>query len=194
MWAEMLANLIKKGIKNIITMKNTQNTQTEMKEKLSAISYEDDLTVDPETRLTPHFKLKEFIVSGTAIKHNLDNNPSIEEVGRLQALAENVLEPLRRNFGAIRITSGYRSSKVNYLVGGSRTSQHLYGEAVDIFCGSTEKGRKYYQYILEHCEFDQMLLEFKGGRFPKLHCLHVSYRSDRGTNRKRCLSHYPVTK
>lgn len=59
--------------------------------------------------LSPHFALGEFTKSGTAIKHGVDNTPhDIIVVVRLTTLCEKILEPLRRQFGAIRITSGYR--------------------------------------------------------------------------------------
>lgn len=59
--------------------------------------------------LSPHFALGEFTKSGTAIKHGVDNTPhDIIVVVRLTTLCEKILEPLRKEFGAIRITSGYR--------------------------------------------------------------------------------------
>lgn len=158
----------------------------------SEINYEVEQLPDLEMQLSEHFKLKEFVRSATAIRHNLDNIPAMEETERLKALCQNVLEPLRKRFGVIRITSGYRSYQVNELVGGSRTSQHMFGEAADIYCGSTEIGRKYYDFIRQNCEFDQMLLEFSGGQRKHIHCLHVSFKSDRGKNRNRCVSYYPV--
>ena len=81
----------------------------------------------PTTQLTQHFSLREFIISATAIRHGIDNTPSEETVARLKALCDNVLEPLRRRFGRIRITSGYRSPSVNAKVGGVATSQHTLG-------------------------------------------------------------------
>lgn len=54
--------------------------------------------------LSPHFALGEFIKSGTAMKNGVDNTPhDIIVVVRLTTLYEKILEPLRRQFGAIRI-------------------------------------------------------------------------------------------
>lgn len=89
-------------------------------------------TIDLNQNLSPHFRLNEFVASGTAIRHNIDNTPREEHVERLKALCENVLEPLRRRFGVIRITSGYRCEELNTKVGGAAGSQHLRGEAADI--------------------------------------------------------------
>ena len=82
-----------------------------------------------DLRLSDHFKLREFTLSGAAIRYNLDNTPTTVEVERLRALCVNVLEPLRRRFGVLRITSGYRSERVNKIVGGAVRSQHRLGEA-----------------------------------------------------------------
>ena len=67
--------------------------------------------------LTPHFTLAEFVRSGVAIRHNMANSPTPEVINNLRLLCENVLEPLRRRFGVIRITSGYRCKQLNTLVG-----------------------------------------------------------------------------
>lgn len=134
----------------------------------------------PDDRLTEHFRLREFIISATAVQHGIDNTPPREAVERMEALCREVLEPLRRRFGVIRITSGYRCKRVNELVGGAPTSQHMRGEAADISIGSLDVGRKMYDYIRNNLKFDQLLLERnrkKGSRW-----LHVSYRAD-GKNR-----------
>lgn len=139
-------------------------------------------------QLSRHFMLSEFTRSATAIRYGIDNTPDADSVAALQDLCINVLEPLRMRFGVIRITSGYRCLKLNQMVGGSRTSQHLMGEAADIHVGSLETARKYFYFIKRHLDFDQMLLEMKAG---KVHCLHISYTSER-QNRKYVRSCYQM--
>ena len=110
--------------------------------------------------------------------------PNEKQIARLQELCVHVLEPLRRAFGVIRITSGFRSRLLNQAVGGVATSQHLLGEAADIHISNEEVGRKMFDFIRNHCTFDQLLFEHKqkdGSAW-----LHVSYKSDRGQNRKSC--------
>lgn len=80
-----------------------------------------------DLRLTKHFCLSEFTRSATAIRYGINNQPSEQQVQRLQALCQQVLEPLRRRFGVIRITSGYRSPELNVRVGGVPNSQHTLG-------------------------------------------------------------------
>ena len=141
-----------------------------------------------DIQLSEHFRLSEFTRSATAIKYGIDNTPCIEDIEALQSLCINVLEPLRRRFGVIRITSGYRSPMLNDKIGGSHTSQHLRGEAADIHVGSLEVARKMYAFIMANIDFDQMLLEMKAG---KVHCLHISYTTER-VNRRMARSHYEI--
>lgn len=141
-----------------------------------------------DVQLSEHFRLSEFTRSATAIRHGIDNQPETEDIEALQSLCLNVLEPLRRRFGVIRITSGYRSPKLNSMIGGSRTSQHMRGEAADIHVGSLEVARKMYDFIMANVEFDRLLLEMKAG---KVHCLHISHTTER-VNRRMTKSHYEM--
>ncbi|MBU1275963.1 MAG: hypothetical protein KJ720_11345 [Proteobacteria bacterium] len=80
----------------------------------------------------PHFTLSELVFSSTAQNYGLDNTPSPAALERLLQLARLVLEPLRMRFGAIKVTSGYRSPELNWYVSLNRTSRHCRGEAADI--------------------------------------------------------------
>ena len=141
-----------------------------------------------DVQLSEHFRLSEFTRSATAILYGIDNTPQEEHIDALKALCDNVLEPLRRRFGVIRITSGYRCRDLNEKVGGVRTSQHLTGEAADIHVGSRDTGQKYFDFIRDNLDFDQLLLEMKGS---KVHCLHISY-STLHKNRHLINSYYHV--
>ena len=126
--------------------------------------------------LSTHFTLGEFLRSGTAIKYGIDNTPQQAMViVRLTMLCEQVLEPLRQNFGIITITSGYRCPQLNLAVHGVPGSQHTLGEAADIFIPNDEILKKYADFIEQHCEFDQMILEPRGAAPGKQRWLHVSY-------------------
>ena len=81
---------------------------------------------------SPHFSKQEMQRSGMAIRLGIENKPGREEEENLKALCLNVLEPLRKRFGRIIITSGYRSEALNKAVFGEPSSQHLKGEAADI--------------------------------------------------------------
>ena len=121
--------------------------------------------------LTPHFSLWEMVRSGTAIRLGIDNRPQPEHIARMRALCENVLEPLRRRFGVIRITSGFRCPALNRAVHGvSHAAQRLF------------------EFIRHSLPFDQLLLERINGCGTGW--IHVSYRSDRGPNRELANSNF----
>ena len=111
--------------------------------------------------------------SGTAIRMNIKNIPDKRTVERLQALCINVLEPIRRRFGVLRITSGYRCQELNKAVGGAQYSQHIRGEAADIHISSMEVGRKMYDFIRKNTPFDQVI--FEHSKSTGATWIHVSY-------------------
>lgn len=133
-------------------------------------------TIMTDIQLTRHFMLSEFTASATASRNRIDNTPSLEVVSNLQYLCQQVLEPLREWMNEpITISSGYRSPLLNKAVGGVSNSQHLTGEAADIHLPTKELGRKYAEFILDHCRFDQMLFETDRNGTS---WLHVSCKRD----------------
>lgn len=109
--------------------------------------------------LSPHFILFELAHSATAAEAGLDNRPNLEQRKALTALCDNILEPLRQQFGPIVVRSGFRSPEVNRRVGGVPNSQHLRGEAADIAADSTATLKRYYNFISQNLDFDQLILE-----------------------------------
>ena len=139
------------------------------------------IDVDLKQQLSEHFKLSEFTQSGTARRHKVKNVPGPREVERLRFLCVKSLEPMRRRFGVIRITSGFRCKKLNTLVGGSPTSQHVLGEAADIHTGGRELSEKMFGFAKQNIPFDQLILEHNPAH--GIYWLHISLRSDRPGNR-----------
>ena len=84
--------------------------------------------------LSKHFTLAELCKSQTAVRLGIDNLAKDENViTNLQLVCENILEPVRENYGIpFSPNSAYRSPKLNNAVGSSQKSQHLRGQAVDI--------------------------------------------------------------
>ena len=84
-------------------------------------------------KLSKNLSLKEAIKSNTATRLGISNIPEQWEINNLRAVAENVFQPVRDHFGIpIGVSSGYRSKQLNRAIGGSKYSQHMIGEALDI--------------------------------------------------------------
>lgn len=125
-------------------------------------------------RLTKDFTLKELCVTKTGIH----NEPNAIQIEALRELALNVLQPARDALGLIRVTSGFRNPKVNAAIGGSRSSQHMKGEAADLQC---EDNAALFNFI-KTLEFDQLIWEFGDKEQPDW--VHVSFAKK---NRKEVL-------
>jgi len=136
-------------------------------------------------RLSKNFTLQEFTKSQTAERRGIDNTPVEGHLENAKALFENVVQPVRDNFGVTVINSGYRSGDLNYAIGGSNTSQHCKGQAVDIECPGTPN-YDVAKWIEENLEFDQLILEFYTPGIPDSGWVHVSYKSE--DNRKSVLT------
>lgn len=88
-------------------------------------------------RLTKHFSFDELTRTDT----NLDNTPDWFQSHQLLHTAV-ILERVRKRCGfPLVINSGFRSTEVNELVGGSRSSYHLDGRAVDISIANLSVGK-----------------------------------------------------
>lgn len=126
-------------------------------------------------QLTKNFTLEELTRSSKAKALRIDNSPNAEQLANLKALAENILQPLRDGLGfPIKITSGLRVPALNKAVKGSRTSQHIYGEAVDI--NVSGKNKVIFDWIVENLDFDQIIWEFGTDAEPDW--VHVSYKKN----------------
>lgn len=123
-----------------------------------------------------YFSIAEFLHSDAAEKYQVNNIPADVELlavlTNINALVNNVLDPLRAMIGRpIIITSGYRSQRVNELIGGSKTSQHLSGKAADIHVqGYTPQQMDVVYQTMQMCyDFDQLIF------YPNKNIIHVSW-------------------
>lgn len=113
------------------------------------------------TRLSKNFTLDEFLVSQTAARHGIDMTPSPRVIDNLERLCETCLQPVRDELGVvIYISSGYRPTKLNSLIGGSKTSAHRHGRAADF----NAVGHTPYEIVKIVADmglpFDQVIHEF----------------------------------
>jgi zinc D-Ala-D-Ala carboxypeptidase len=126
-------------------------------------------------KITENFTLEEFCKSDLAIRKGISNTPDIRITESLTNLITYVLQPLRNRLKLpITINSGYRSPELNDLVGGSKTSQHMRGEAADIEIMGMDNVALA-NYIKGNCPFDQLILEFYTPGDRNSGWVHVSY-------------------
>ena len=80
-----------------------------------------------------YFSIEELAKSASAERLAIDNTPPRAARKMLTILVEQLLDPIRRRYGApIVVTSGYRSPALNTAVGGVANSHHIVGCAADI--------------------------------------------------------------
>ena len=134
--------------------------------------------------ISKHISWHEGTYSRTGERRDLDNTPNEEQLKCMKEVAENLFEPLREWVGGpIKINSFFRGEPVNTAIGGSRKSQHMKGQAIDIDDTFRHKtNAEMYYYIKDNLDFDQMIWEFGNDKNPNW--LHISWVSHR-PNRKK---------
>ena len=138
--------------------------------------------------ISPHITYAEATYSDTAKRLKLDNTPSAEQLLAMQEVATRIFEPLRAHFGLpIHISSFFRSNALNEAVGGSTSSQHKLGEAMDVDCdkygGLTNK--QIFDWVKDNVEYDQLIWEY--GTKDEPAWVHFSYTTKR-PNRKQIVT------
>lgn len=106
-------------------------------------------------KLSEHFSLEEMTRTDTG----LENECGITEGAALVRLCETALEPMRDKVGPLRINSGYRCPAVNKAVGGTPMSQHVRGEAADVFPLLVSPSVLFDLAEASSLPFDQLILE-----------------------------------
>ena len=106
------------------------------------------------------FTIAELCKSTTADRLGINNRCRQEHVTALTALVDNVLDPLRTWWGKpITVNSGYRCPELNAAVKGSKTSQHMSGQAADIDTGDRQQNKLLFEHIRKNLPFDQLIDE-----------------------------------
>ena len=140
------------------------------------------------TYVSKNFTFTELYRSETAVALGIDNTPNATIAKRLEDVVINVIQPLRDLWGQpIIISSGYRCPALNAAVGGSASSQHKLGEALDIH---TKSDKPADNMALLKCllrsgiPYDQIISEGVNSRYEPS-WIHVSYTTRRPNRYKR---------
>ena len=139
-----------------------------------------------DKQLSKNFKLYEFLHSQAASRYNITEQfePSQEVINNLTNLCINIIQPLREVLNEpLVISSGYRCTKVNGLVGGQPKSQHLTGQAADLIFPSKGNAFLFNKIIELKLPFDQIIWEFGDANNPAW--VHVSFSN---RNRRQILT------
>ena len=128
-------------------------------------------------KITENFTWEEAQHTNTGLNNVITDTEIIKNV---KQTAESIMQPLRNHMDKpITVSSWYRSPQVNIKIGGSTTSSHMKGEAVDFQCDDLLEA---FNFIRTNLLFDQLIWEVKGN----IHWVHVSYRR-LGKNRNQVL-------
>ena len=138
--------------------------------------------------ISKYVSYKEAVKSDAAIRHGIDNTPNDDQLRAMKNVATNVFDQVRAHFGIpIGVSSFFRSVKVNRAVGGSGTSQHCLGEAIDIDADiyGHVTNRQIFDFIRNNLTFDQLINEFPDST-GEPSWVHVSLKRN-GTQRGQIL-------
>ena len=126
----------------------------------------------PQKEGSGKHSVNDLVKSSTASRRGINNTPTPEVQKNLQALLDNVLNPIAAKYPTpYNINSGYRCPALNAAVGGVKNSQHMKGQAADISCGSPAANKKLFDWIINQSgiNYDQIIDE-KGYRW-----IHISF-------------------
>lgn len=144
-----------------------------------------------EYPVTKNFNFKELIHSNTAVARGISNVPSDQIHKNLVESCINLWQPARDILGVpMNISSGYRSPRLNKAIGGSPTSAHSYGYAIDFtapkYGNTTEVVKALVKAFNEKgILWDQIILEFPSS--PNS-WVHLGWKSGSGAQRKQVLT------
>ena len=126
-------------------------------------------------QISDHFTLSELTKSSTAERMGIANEPGSTEVENLIMVCDQILEPVRNHYGIpFAPNSGFRCLQLNRAIGSSGNSQHVKGEAVDFEVPGIAN-KEVALWVMENCEFDQLILEFYKEDIPDSGWVHCSY-------------------
>ncbi len=134
--------------------------------------------------------LKELVASSSHPEiYNVPAPAQVENLTRLCQWLEDLRRLYNERYGArgsdqpVRISSGYRSYKLNRAVGGVKDSNHLNGCAADIVCADCAQAVQYAALLMEistgRGAWDEIIIERKFNHY----WLHFAVRPPSSVNR-----------
>ena len=126
-------------------------------------------------QLSKNFSLAEMVKSQTAERKGIPNQPNDEQIESMVMLCENILQPVREEFGSFIVSSGFRSPELCISIGSKVTSQHAKGEAADFEVAGYDN-HDLCVWIQDNLVFDQLILECYNGEMNSgwVHCSYAA--------------------
>lgn len=120
--------------------------------------------------------MSELIRSDVASKNGINNTPNPSSLDNLFDLIVYCLQPVRNAIDKpMIITSGYRCTKLNKLVGGVKNSHHLIGCAADFIVAGLNPSEIINIILKSDIRFNQLINEYDKW-------VHISYIKDKNKN------------
>ena len=145
-----------------------------------------------------YFTIDEFTYSTTAKKYKINNTPNATQIDNITEFIETLLDPLREAWAtycqehglgnpALRVSSGFRCNALNRLIGGSNTSSHTAGLAVDLvpYNGKLKHFKIFCMSYLQNKDFDQFISEDEVSGVPEW--IHIGFKNLYGNQRHQLL-------
>lgn len=122
-----------------------------------------------------YFTISELCRSNVAERLGIDNIPNQFQQNNMVKLIENLLDPIRKMWGApIYVNSGFRTARLNEAIGGAINSEHLNGCAADIRAVDIRDNGELFTRIIESgIPFRQLIWEQGTMDYPQW--IHISY-------------------
>ena len=146
---------------------------------------------NPIDKITQNFYYSELIHSAVALRLGISNIPNAQHQKNLIEATKKLWQPTRDLLGkSMLISSGYRSPELNDAVGGSDSSAHSIGFAIDFTSPSFGNTRKIAEFLVKELnrkkiKFDQLILEFPDSPSS---WIHLGYKSQTGQQRGQVLT------
>lgn len=111
--------------------------------------------------LSRYFSLSEMTFSEKAVRKSIDNTPNADTLENLKDTCQQA-DRVREYLGVpMAVSSGYRSPKLNAAIGGSKTSSHMQGLAMDFRADQFGAPKDIFAALKKSgIQFDQLILEF----------------------------------
>ncbi len=139
-------------------------------------------SVNRDEKISRYFTMGEAIHSTTAKRRGIKNIPDWEERANIRYTARR-LDEVRKILGRpVVVSSWFRSAKLNRAVGGSSSSGHRKGMAVDIILKKGKAGRREFEKVRRELKsFDQLIY------YPRRGHLHIGFKQYKAQERKEVM-------